>query len=237
MEQLVFKADFSHDGRPDSTIFNHEVGDKWANQEVQSYVDDAEHSFVKDGCLVIRATPYNGKNKYASARLTTFGKVSFHYGRFVIRAKLPKGKGSWPAIWFLADDLKTSKVGWPACGEIDLMEQVGKDPETIHFSLHSKTYNHRINTQKTYFEHIDGVTDDFHDYEMQWKPGELAFLVDGVHYVTYRKCQNDTHDEWPFDKPYYLILNVAVGGFWAGPEVDDTALPFEMKIASIEYYK
>ncbi len=237
MEHLVFKADFSQNGRPDASVFNHEVGDKWANGEQQSYVNDAEHSFIENGELVLRATPYQGVNKYASARMTTYGKLAFQFGRFVIRAKLPKGRGSWPAIWFMSVDSKAERVPWPFCGEIDLMEQAGREPDKIHFSLHSKTYNHKINTQKTYFENIAGVTDGYHDYEMQWKPGELAFFVDGVHYVTYRKNPMDGLEEWPFDKPYYLILNVAVGGFFGGQDVDVAAMPFEMRIASIEYYK
>lgn len=237
MEKLVFKADFSKDGRPDSSVFVHEVGHKWANAEIQSYVDDADHSFVKDGVLHISATKYDGVNKYASARLTTFGKISFQYGRIIVRAQLPEGKGSWPAIWFLAEDLKTKRTGWPFCGEIDLMEQVGKDPNRVHFSLHSKTYNHIIGTQKTHSSPFTAVTTNFHDYELRWQPGELGFFVDGEHQVTYKKEVNDGLNEWPFDKPYYLILNVAVGGFWAGPEIDDAKLPFTMKISSIEYYK
>ena len=237
MEQLVFKADFSRPGRPDTNHFGHEVGDKWANSEMQSYVDDNEHSFIKDGMLHIVATPYNGKNKYASARLSTFGKVSFQYGRIVVRAQLPDGKGAWPAIWFLANDLRTHRTGWPYCGEIDLMEQVGKDPNRVHFSLHSKTYNHSIGTQKTHSAPFENVTTGFHDYELRWQPGELGFFVDGIHQITYRKEENDGLNEWPFDKSYYLILNVAVGGWWPGHDIDESKLPFIMKIASIEYYK
>ncbi len=184
---------------------------------------------------MLRATVASSACAYESARLVSYGKKSWQYGRFVISAKLPKGVGSWPAIWMLPDDIKTG-IRWPLCGEIDIMEHVGRDPENVHFSLHTGAFNHRKNNHRTYFEKIPGVLDEFHDYEMIWDETSISFLVDGKQKVTFEKKEGDTEAEWPFNKPYYLILNIAVGGFWGGP-VKDEDLPFEMIIRSIKIYQ
>ncbi len=233
--KLVFEEKFDCDGKPNSDYWTHEVGPKWSNNELQCYVDSLQQSFVKNGALTLKATIGHEGCSYESARLSSFGKKSWQYGRFVISAKLPRGVGSWPAIWMLPNDIKTG-VRWPLCGEIDIMEHVGRDPETVHFSLHTGTFNHRKNNHRTYFEKIPGVLDEFHDYEMIWDEQSISFLVDGKHKVTFLKKEGDTVAEWPFDKPYYLILNIAVGGFWGGP-VKDEDLPFEMSIRSIKIYQ
>lgn len=232
---LVFEETFTKNGKPNPEHWTHEVGPKWSNNELQCYTDSLDQSFVHDGTLTLRAQLGKGGCAYESARLVTYGKHSWQYGRFVIRAQLPKGVGSWPAIWMLPDDIKTG-VRWPLCGEIDIMEHVGRDPETVHFSLHTGTFNHRKNNHRTYFEKMPGVMDEFHDYEMIWDENGISFLVDGVQKTEFRKKEGDTVAEWPFDKPYYLILNIAVGGFWGGP-VRDSDLPFEMKIRSIKIYQ
>ncbi len=233
--KLVFEEKFLKDGAPDPEHWTHEVGPKWANNELQCYTDSLAQSHVKDGVLTLHAQVGSQGCAYESARLVTHGKHSWKYGRFVISAKIPKGVGSWPAIWMLPDDIKTG-IRWPLCGEIDIMEHVGRDPEVIHFSLHTGTFNHRKNNHRTYFEKIQGSLDEFHDYEMIWDEAGISFFVDGHKKVEFTKKEGDTLAEWPFDKPYYLILNVAVGGFWGGP-VKDEDLPFEMKIRSIKIYQ
>jgi len=233
--KLVFEETFPIDGAPDKANWTHEVGPKWSNNELQWYTDSLSNSFVKDGVLTIHAEKGTGECPYASARLSSYGKHSWQYGRFVIRAKLPRGVGSWPAIWMLPNDIKTG-VRWPLCGEIDIMEHVGRDPETVHFSLHTATFNHRKNNHHTYFEKMPKVMDEFHDYEMVWDDSHIAFYVDGKPKAAFYKKLDDTVAEWPFDKPYYMILNVAVGGGFAGPVVDED-LPYDMQIRSIRVYQ
>jgi len=233
--KLVFEETFPVDGAPNSAFWTHDVGPKWANRELQWYTDSMDNCFIKDGVLTIRAQKGTGECPYSSSRITTYGKKSWQYGRFVISAKLPKGVGSWPAIWMLPNDIKTG-VKWPRCGEIDMMEHVGRDPNVVHFSLHTETYNHRKDNHRTYFQRIDGVLDEFHEYEMVWDEQQIAFLVDGIMMVTFKKQSTDMEGEWPFDKPFYLILNLAVGGFWGGPVVD-ADLPFIMQICSIKVFQ
>jgi len=234
-KKLVFEEKFEIDGKPNPQNWTHEVGPKWSNNELQCYTDSLENCFVKKGILTIKATIGNDEHHYHSARIVTREKHAWTYGRFIVRAKLPKGVGAWPAIWFMPED-SSKGVPWPLCGEIDLMEQVGRDQETVHFSLHTKTYNHRKNNHRTFFETIQGVTEHFHDYEMIWTPQKISFFIDGIQKAEFFKMENDTVNEWPFDKPYYLIANIAVGGTWGGPVVD-TDLPYRMEIQSIKVYQ
>jgi beta-glucanase (GH16 family) len=234
-QKLVFDASFTHNGRPSDDDWTIEVGDQWANAELQSYVDHRSTSWIQNGVLYLRALPYvNGPRAYQSARLNTLGKHAWTYGRFVVRAKLPKGIGAWPAIWMLPNDIK--HVGWPLCGEIDLVELVGRKPETVHFSLHTATYNHRFNNHKMFFNVIPSVQDRFHDYRLDWDETSMSFYVDDILQVRFEKQPGDTENEWPFHKPYYLIINLAVGGHWGGP-VKEEDLPFTMAIQSVKVYQ
>jgi len=232
-KKLVFKDTFSSLNR---NVWNLEVGEKWHNDERQCYVDTPEHlQITKQGLRIIAKLHPDSKNcRYQSIRMNTQGKKEWQYGTFIVRAKLPKGQGSWPAIWFLGHDL--GKVKWPLCGEIDLMEMVGHDPEVIHFSLHSQLNNHIIRTQRTKFQTIKGVLEGFHDYKLIWRKEGLSFFVDDVHYVTFEKKPNDSVESWPFDKPYYLIMNIAVGGTWGGM-VNEDHLPYVMDIEKVEVYQ
>jgi beta-glucanase (GH16 family) len=167
-----------------------------------------------------------------SARLVSRGKKHWLYGRFELRAKMPAGAGTWPAIWMLGID--EEKVGWPRMGEIDIMEHVGRDQDTIHFSLHTGKYNHSKRTQITHTTKIEGVSDHFHDYVMEWDEEKISFEVDGVEHCKFYK--KDYIDSWPFDKPHYLILNVAIGGGFGG-KADMDCLPASMEIESIRIYQ
>ena len=217
--------------------WNVEVGEKWHNAEAQCYVDDSEHFIVKDGLtLLAKVHPeHESKCRYQSVRMNTRGKQEWQYGTFIVRAKVGYGTGSWPAIWFLPSDI--GKVKWPLCGEIDLMENVGRDPEVIHFSLHTEWFNHIIKTQRTAFFKIPHIHEDFHDYKMVWTKEAISFYIDEHHYATFEKPEGDVPlESWPFDKPYYLILNIAVGGTWGG-KIEEKDMPYQMDIASVRVYQ
>ena len=238
--KLVWFDEFSNDGRPDPSKWQLEQGGHgFGNNELQYYTDFEHNAYVKDGHLMIKAyREIYGEHHYTSAKLTTYGLKSFQYGKLLIRAKLPKGAGTWPAIWMLPNSMKKG-VSWPRSGEIDIMEHVGKDPQTVHFSLHTALYNHKSGTQYTYFEHIDGVDEAFHEYGIEWTPEYMAFLVDEREVVRYvRGSDNRDIEElgWPFDQKFYLILNLAVGGFWGGP-VDDHCLPAALEVDYVRYYE
>lgn len=235
--KLVWSDEFDYEGKPNPEKWGYECGGHgWGNNESQYYSDRIENAYVKDGQLHIQALKEEyEKNSYTSARLSTYGIASWQYGKIVVRAKLPKGKGTWPAIWMLSNGIREG-VGWPLCGEIDIMEHVGKDQDMIHFSLHSKNHNHKINTQLTKFLPIDRVSESFHDYAIEWTEDKIEFLVDDVPHACFNKGTKETVEDWPFDQPFYLILNVAVGGFWGG-KIDDQMLPQEMRIEFVRVYQ
>ena len=161
------------------------------------------------------------------------------YGKIEVRAKLPAGKGTWPAIWMLPESIKTNTENWPLCGEIDIMEHVGKDPNMVHTSLHSELYNHIKGTQVTHFDKLSDVSGSFHTYGIEWDEQRIRFIIDGQLYFESLKGQNghiSTNEGWPFDKPYFLILNLAIGGNWGG-EIDPNIFPSTMEIDFVRMYK
>ena len=234
--KLVFEETFNVDGDLNKNNWNHEVGTKWANNESQCYVDDLEHCFIKDGKLVLKATIHeNEPCKYRSARVNTYGKKEFTYGKFVFRAKMPKGKGAWPALWFMGN-ISTNRVGWPLCGEIDLLEFAGNRPGKVTCAIHTATYNHKIKTDKGTTYKLPDASEQFHDYILIWTKEHLQFFVDDVKIFQVDKEKGDTVKEWPFDQPYYIIMNLAVGGWYGGP-IEDKDLPFQLEIESIKVYQ
>jgi beta-glucanase (GH16 family) len=212
------------------------VGEKWANNESQCYVDDLKNAYVKDGKLHLVATLHDQeKCKYQSARLNTYGKKHFQYGKYVIRAKMPIGKGSWPAIWFLGIG-KMNDVRWPLCGEIDLLEFAGNRLGKVSCAIHTQSYNHRIKTDKGTNISLNTSSSAFHDYILEWTDEFLSFQVDSKEILRVNKEKGDTVAEWPFDQPYYMIVNLAVGGWYAG-EIKDVDLPFHFEVAFIRHYE
>lgn len=240
--KLIWSDEFSKAGLPDSTKWNYDVGGHgWGNNEKQFYLEKSkENSFVKNGKLHIVALKKDfEQSAYTSAKLTTYQRLKLQYGKIEVRAKIPRGKGSWPAIWMLPDSYKTNEEQWPLCGEIDIMEHVGKDPNVVHTSLHSSLYNHMKGTQITFFDTLTNVFDEFHTYGIEWDEKGIKFIYDGKLYFEAQKGQNGrvaTNEGWPFDKPYYLILNLAVGGNWGG-EIDPNIFPNEMQIDYVRIYK
>jgi beta-glucanase (GH16 family) len=239
---LVWGDEFDYNGLPDSSKWNYDVGGHgWGNNEKQFYRENSlENAYVEDGILHIAALKKDfEESSYTSARLTTYQRFSLQYGKVEVMAKLPKGKGTWPAIWMLPPSIKENIEPWPLCGEIDVMEHVGKDPNVIHTSLHSELYNHVKGTQITHFEKFDDVFDAFHKYAIEWTTESIKFFVDDNLFFESFKGQDgriETNEGWPFDKPYYLILNLAIGGNWGG-EIDDTIFPVEMQIDYVRVYQ
>jgi len=219
----------------------------WVNNELQAYTNRDTNIFLEDGFLVIQGliepgyydTDYNGNGynaDYTSGRINTDDKFSWKYGRFDIKAKLPKGRGSWPAIWMLGENI--SSVGWPDCGEIDIMEHVGFEDGNIHGSIHTKDYNHMINTQRTGSTIVSTATDSFHVYSLEWSPNYLRYLVDNQPFFFVYNDSDGDIAKWPFDAQHYLILNLAIGGDWGGVEgVDPSFFPMRMLVDYARVFK
>lgn len=237
---LVWSDEFDRDGAPDSTRWNYdEGGDGWGNHELQYYTRARlENARVKDGKLVLEARrePW-AKNEYTSARLVTKGRAAWSSGRFEIRAKLPAGRGTWPAIWMLPVIWNLGDGGWPDNGEIDLMEQVGHEPGKIHGSTHTRLHQWPLKTQRTAVLDVPDATTTFHTYAMEWDAEEIRLYVDDHQYFTSRKAGGDW-TSWPFFRDFYLILNVAVGGDWGGEKgVDAAAFPQRMEVDYVRVYE
>jgi beta-glucanase (GH16 family) len=153
-----------------------------------------------------------------------------------VRAKLPAARGTWPAIWMLPVDF--GSVAWPKCGEIDIMEHVGYDPNRVHGTLHTEAFNHIKGTQKTSILSLPTATEEFHTYSVEWSADRIAMSIDGNSYATFDKKPTDGEAEWPFDKPFYLILNLAVGGSWGGIKgIDDASFPQKFEIDYVRIYQ
>mgnify|MGYP001320542641 CR=1 FL=1 len=234
--RLAWEDNFQKNDAPDPLIWRRETGGHgFGNGEEQFYTDNLRNAFVKDNILNIVALKEECQNRhYTSAKLTTKGIKSIKYGKIEVLAKLPKGGGTWPAIWLLGESI--AKIGWPACGEVDIMEHVGHDPGTIHFSLHSKNRNFRIGNQQTYVFRNEDVCDGFHEYAMEWDKDSIGFLFDKKTMVTFQRHENDSADEWPFDENFYMIINLAIGGCWGGP-VDPNMFPAVFQIKSVRIWE
>lgn len=238
--ELIWDEEFDYEGLPDSTKWSYDTQGNatgWGNNEAQYYtIADSSNAYVKDGILTITALkqPMGGK-EYTSARLITKGKGDWLYGRFETRAKLPSGLGTWPAIWMLSTDWEYG--GWPASGEIDIMENVGYDPDTIVGTAHTESYNHVLGTQKTAKIYYPDSYKTYHTYVLEWEPDEYRLYVDDVLYFTF-KNEKTGFKEWPFDKRFHLLLNLAVGGNWGGMKgIDDTLFPHKFEIDYVRVYQ
>lgn len=231
--KIIFYDDFQ-DNSLDTTKWNYELGDGcpelcgWGNNERQSYLKESVN--LKDGNLVIQAIKKD--SNYFSGKITTQNKVEFKYGTVEVRAKLPTGEGVWPAIWLLGANIDI--VGWPASGEIDIMEYAGKNPHEIHTTIHtSESYGNTINTKVSKEETIEK---GFHIYKLEWTKKHIKFYIDDQLKYTYAP-KDKTPENWPFDQKFYLILNTAIGGNLGGPNVDDTIFPADFIIDYVKIYQ
>ncbi len=242
---LVWKDEFTQpDGsRPDPSKWTYDLGGNgWGNQELESYTDRAENAHIEKGNLVITAkiekfTDANGVTRdYTSARLKTLGLFTQTYGRFEARIKIPEGQGMWPAFWMLGEDIPT--VDWPKCGEIDIMENVGKEPGTVHGSLHGPSSTAATSDLTQIFTLPGGqnLGADFHLYAVEWEPTEVRFYLDSHLYATLEKSQWPAGGTWAFDHPFFLLLNLAVGGNWPGPPDASTKFPQTMLVDYVRVY-
>ena len=232
---LVFSDEFDAAGALDAAKWGYETG-YIRNKEAQFYTTRPENVRAEDGTLVIEARkePFQGYG-YTSASINTLGRFEFLYGRVEVRAKLPTGNGTWPAIWMLGTN--RSQVGWPACGEIDIMENVGFDPLVIVGSVHTKAYNHTIGTHKSANVTVANPWEDFHVYAMEWYADRIDIFVDGQKYFTFRN-EGTGSRTWPFDKPQYLLINLAIGGSWGGQKgIDDTRFPHRYVVDYVRVYQ
>jgi len=228
--RLVWSDEFNYRGLPDPKKWNYDVGGHgWGNNELQYYTEKRlENARVENGMLVIEARKENFQDKqYTSARLVTKGKGDWKYGKIEVRAKIPDGRGTWPAIWMLAS---TTPLNWPDDGEIDIMEHVGWNPHYIHGSVHCKKYYHSIGTQKTDMVMVKNCFEQFHIYGVEWDEEKVMVSIDGIVYFEF-KNEKSGYDAWPFDNKMHLLLNIAVGGNWGGSKgVDESIWPKRMMV-------
>ncbi|MBI1761432.1 MAG: glycoside hydrolase family 16 protein [Acidobacteria bacterium] len=238
--KLVWADEFNYKGLPDPKRWEYKVGgDGWGNNELQYYTSGKlANARVEGGNLVIEARKEKiNSNNYTSARLVTAGKGDWTYGRFEIRARLPAGRGTWPAIWMLPSKTSYSDRYWPDNGEIDIMEHVGHDPGVIHASTHTKAYNWPRKNQKTATLKVPDAQTAFHTYALEWSAEKLDVYIDDTKIFS-DKNEGSGWEAWPFDQNFHLVLNLAIGGFWGGAEgVDDTIFPQRMEIDYVRVYQ
>jgi beta-glucanase (GH16 family) len=239
--QLVWSDEFDYQGLPDSTKWDYDLGSDngWGNNELEYYTKRAENARVENGHLTIEARKENVESpdkrpfNYTSARMVTRGKAAWQYGKIEVKAKIPAGVGTWPAIWMLAEGIDE----WPDDGEIDIMEHVGFNQGYIHGSIHCKKYYHSIGTQKTDTIHVPDCSDTFHVYSVEWNKDSLQVAMDGKTFFTFAN-EHKGYEYWPFDNKMFLILNIAVGGNWGGQKgVDDSVFPAQMVIDYVRVYQ
>ncbi len=234
--RLVWADEFDRDGLPDPARWTHDTGrnkDGWYNNERQYYsAPRAENAVVKGGKLVItarkeslRSAPDWGGQPYTSARLITRGKADWTYGFFEVRAKMPCGKGTWPAIWTLG-----SGGRWPDDGELDILEHMGREPDRVSSAVHVAAGQAVGGAAR-----LPTACSAFHDYQLHWTPDGVSFGVDGFVHVRYPRMDGGAR-VWPFDKPQFMVLNVAIGGDLGGP-VDDAIFPVAMEIEHVRVYQ
>lgn len=236
---LVWSDEFNGSGLPDSTKWSFDVKPPgWVNQELQAYTDRRlENARMENGKLIIEARKdyYNG-NSYSSARIKSAAKGDWVYGKVVVRAKLPKGRGVWPAIWMMPTENAYGQ--WPNSGEIDIMEYVGHEPGRIHASMHSKDMNFMNGAMRTSAKYIGNVEDEFHDYILLWEEDGITISVDDIVVGKWATNPTETWESWPWHHRFHLILNMAIGGSWGGQQgVDDSIWPQKMEVEYVRIYQ
>ena len=239
---IVWQDEFDKDSL-DLTKWSREIGGHgWGNNELQFYTDSDSNSYVENGNLILKAQVVpqgigssRGLRYYSSARLRTYGKGDWKYGRIEVKAKVASGQGIWPAIWMLPTDWLFG--GWPSSGEIDIMEHVGYDLGVVHGSVHTEAYNHKINTQRSSARKIANVDTEFHVYSIIWDKDKISFFIDDVQYFLFENDQQGNYKTWPFDQRFHLLINIAVGGDWPGNPDNSTNFPRKMLVDYVRVYE
>jgi beta-glucanase (GH16 family) len=243
--KLVWSDEFN--GRSgsavDATNWSFDIGGKgWGNNELETYTSRTANAHLENGSLVIKAIketftgPDNITRDYTSARVLTKHKFSQAYGRFEARIKIPFGQGIWPAFWLLGDNIDTAR--WPNCGEIDIMENIGREPSLVHGTFHGPGYSGGKGIGAAY--PLSGgkkFADDFHTFALEWEPNVMRFYVDGNLYQTRTPADLPPGAAWVFDHPFFIILNVAVGGAWPGNPDATTVFPQQMLVDYVRVYR
>ena len=241
LTNLTFEDNFDTDGPIAAASWNYELGDGtdnglppgWGNNELQYYTDRPENIKVEGGMLHITALQESFQGSaYTSARINTKGKVEQQYGRFEARIQLPWGQGLWPAFWLLGSNI--DDVSWPQCGEIDIMEYRGQDPSTLIGTVHGPGYSAGESVSKEYDLPNDRFDTGFHIFGIEWGPDYINFYVDDVLYN--QITPEDVEGEWVFDQPFYIILNLAVGGNFVGSPNANTVFPQTMLVDYVRVY-
>ena len=251
--QLVWSDEFNIDGAPDKTKWRYEEGFV-RNEELQYYtVNRRENVRVEKGSLVIEARPEKWPNPqyetgheswqknrrnaaYTSGALETYGLAEWTYGKFEVRAKVPGGRGTWPAAWMLGSSIYQG-TPWPLCGEIDIMEYVGYLPKTLHQTVHTQAFNHTKGTQRGASREYTNATAAFHTYTVEWDKDKVVFSIDGDQLLVF-KNDGQGKEHWPFDAPHFILLNYAMGGAWGGVEgIDPQAFPSQFLVDWVRVYQ
>ena len=241
----VWSDEFDRDGLPDPRRWAYDTGRNklgWYNEEKQYYAAARpENVRVANGRLILTATaerladrPDFGGQNYASGKIFTKGIADWRYGFIEVRAKLPCGRGIWPAIWMLSSD---ESRPWPAMGEIDILEHVGWDPGRVHGTVHTGAYNHVAKTQKGAHVLRPDVCEAFHNYQLDWNADRILVGIDGRAYMRFENDKKGDHATWPFASPHYLILNVAVGGWGGQKGIDPKAFPASMEVDYVRVWQ
>jgi beta-glucanase (GH16 family) len=238
--KLAWADEFETPGQPDPMIWAHDIGNwGWGNNEPQYYTDGRlENARVEDGRLIVEARRDRGDGGWSSARLTTRGRMSFLYGRIEFRAKTTTGRGSWAAIWMLGDSYR-DEISWPYCGEIDILENVGREIDDAtgdglaHFSCHTRAFYFKQNNHISTTKQVPQLGNRFHDYALEWTPEAVKIFFDGEHVYTYDKQGSDL--EYPFRQPQNLIINMAMGGGMGG-EIDPALTSERLEVEYIRVY-
>lgn len=244
--KIVWNDEFDYSGAPDNSKWSFDTEGNnwnWGNEEAQNYTPaDKRNAWVEDGNLIIEARKEqyqwygDGETKqYTSARLRTLGKGDWTYGKVEVKALLPTGRGMWPAIWMLPSEEKYG--GWPSSGELDIMENVGFDPDKIHCNIHTEAYNHKMGTNKGNTVSTTAPSQNWHVYSMEWDADKVIFFLDGEQVFRFDN-EHKTYKEWPYDQKFHLLLNIAVGGGWGGEQgIDDAIFPQRMLVDYVRVYE
>lgn len=238
--KLVWEDDFNYHGLPDTSKWAYDTeGNEagWGNKEAQFYTDsDSNNAWVKDGILKITAHTDSIHGKpFTSARLIS--KATWKYGKIEVNARLPEANGTWSAIWMMPGGWSFNDGNWPDIGEIDIMEHVGHDEGIIHASAHSKDYQWWKGTQKTATIYLPDAIEKFHSYVLEWEPEFLKAYVDDSLYFEYHN-EGLGESKWPYDKPFYLIMNLAVGGEWGQVNgIETEKFPQTMEVDYVKIYQ